>query len=231
MSISVIIPTCNESLNIGRLINFLSLHGGSSLKEIIVVDAAASVDRTLEHIPENKAIGVKSRATCRAVQMNEGAAMATGDILYFVHADVLPPEGFAKDIRDSLASGFDFGFFSYVFDSDSSLLRVNSYFTRFPNLFTGGGDQTFFIRKHLFEQKGRFNEKVVMMEDFELFYRLRKANLKYQIINNPALVSARKYNNNSYLRVNLVNLITMILFKTGFPLDRLKRFYAYALRQ
>ncbi len=230
MSISVIIPTCNESLRIGRLVDFMSKFGGDLVKEIIVVDALASNDNTLARVPQGKAIGIKSAATCRAVQMNEGAERATGDILYFVHADVFPPKGYAQDICRSLALGNDYGFFSYVFNSNKRLLKINSYFTRFPNLFTGGGDQTFFIRKSLFEKLGGFNEEVVMMEDFELYKRLKRAKLKFQIINNPVLVSARKYEKNSYLKVNFINLVTMVLFKTGFPLERLKRFYASALK-
>lgn len=229
MSISVIIPTCNESLRIGGLVDHLKENGGSLVKEIIVVDASATNDDTLGHVPKDKALGIKSQATCRAVQMNEGARIATGDILYFVHADVAPPKQYAGDILDSLQQGYDFGFFSYLFDSEKILLKVNSYFTRFPNIFTGGGDQTFFISKNLFEAMGGFDEEVIMMEDFDLFYKLKKAGLRYQIINNPVLVSARKYENNSYLKVNLVNLITMVLFRMGYRLDRLKRFYTSAL--
>lgn len=230
MSISVIIPTCNESLRIGRLVDFMSNFGGGLVQEIIVVDALGTNDNTLAQVPQEKAIGIKSEATCRATQMNEGASKATGDILYFVHADVFPPQSYAEDIFRSLSKGNDYGFFSYVFNSKNRLLKINSYFTRFPNLFTGGGDQTFFIRKSLFEAMGGFNEEVVMMEDFELYKRLKRAKLKYQIINNPVLVSARKYENNSYLKVNFINLVTMILFKMGFSLERLKRFYAAALK-
>ncbi|KAA3631114.1 MAG: glycosyltransferase [Bacteroidetes bacterium] len=230
MSISVIIPTCNESLRIGRLVDFMSTFGGDLVKEIIVVDALATNDNTLAQVPQGKAIGIKSEATCRAVQMNEGARQATGDILYFVHADVFPPKSYARDIFRSLSKDIDYGFFSYEFNSKNRLLKINSYFTRFPNLFTGGGDQTFFIRTSLFKTMGGFNEEVIMMEDFELYKRLKRAKLKCQIINNPVLVSARKYENNSYLKVNFINLVTMILFKLGFPLERLKRFYSTALK-
>ena len=229
MSISVIIPTCNESLRIKQLVNHLTEHGGDLLKEIIVVDAAATDDDTLGQVPKSKAIAIKSEATCRAIQMNQGAVSAQGDILYFVHADVIPPANFPRDIYASLAKGYDFGFFSYNFDSPKLLLKVNSYFTRFPNIFTGGGDQTFYIPRSVFQEQGGFDEEVVMMEDFDFFYKLKKAGLRYEIINNPVLVSARKYKKNSYLKVNLVNLITMILFRSGYRLDHLKRFYNKAL--
>ncbi len=230
MSISVIIPTCNESLRIRQLVYHLTERGGDLLKEIIVVDASATDDDTLAQVPEGKAIAIKSEATCRAIQMNQGAKIAQGDILYFVHADVIPPANFPMDIYASLAKGYDFGFFSYNFDSPKVLLKFNSYFTRFPNIFTGGGDQTFYTSRSLFEAQGGFDEKIVMMEDFDFFYKLKKAGLRYEIINNPVLVSARKYEKNSYLKVNLVNLITMILFRSGYRLDYLKQFYHNALK-
>jgi rSAM/selenodomain-associated transferase 2 len=231
MSISVIIPTCNESLRIGQLVDHLTDLGGGLLKEVIVVDAAATDDDTLEHVPVGKALRIKSDVTCRAIQMNQGAKIAKGDILYFVHADVMPPRDYARDIYTSLENGHDFGFFSYNFDSPKALLKVNSFFTRFPNIFTGGGDQTFYISKSLFKAQGGFDEGVVMMEDFDLFYKLKKAGLAYEIINNPVLVSARKYEKNSYLKVNFINLVTMILFKLGYSRQKLKQFYTTALKQ
>lgn len=41
--------------------------------------------------------------------MNAGAAHATGEILYFLHADTLPPKNFAKQIIKTYTAGKQIG--------------------------------------------------------------------------------------------------------------------------
>lgn len=230
MPISLIIPTYNEAQRIVPLVRYLKAQGQKYLLEIIVADAAASTDNTLERLkPIDGVVAFRADDTRRSQQLNQAAAKARGDILYFVHADTQPPASFASDIQCTLEKGNDFGLFSYQFDSSSWLLRVNSRTTKYENIFTGGGDQTLFLRRELFEKMGGFRSDLVIMEDFDLFWRLRKAGYRYTIVDNPCLVSARKYNGNGYLKVNLVNLCTFSLFKLGFCQYRLKRFYKWAL--
>ena len=166
----------------------------------------------------------------RAKQMNDGTINAQGDTLVFLHADVFPPEGFFADIKKTILEGFDAGFFSYQFDKKSLLLRVNASFTKRYGLFTGGGDQCLFIKKSVFEKLGGFDEDQVLMEDFEFFKRMKKAGVKYKIVENDLLVSARKYDKNSYLRVNLSNLLLMLLFKMGMAPKKLKSLHNRLLR-
>jgi rSAM/selenodomain-associated transferase 2 len=230
MNLSVIIPTRNESLQIANLVDYLKRNGGEDLLEIIVVDAVDSKDGTIDKVPKGKTVALKCSVACRAIQMNEGAAVARGDILYFVHADVIPPQKYAKEIRSSVEKGNDFGFFSYAFQSEKIILKINSYSTRFSNIFTGGGDQTFYIKKDVFNRYNGFDSSIALMEDFDFFYRLKKDHRKYEIIHNDVLVSARKYDHNSYLKVNLVNLLTLALFKLGYAPDKLKVFYNRVLK-
>jgi len=208
----------------------LKRYGGEELLEIIVVDAVDSKDGTMEKVPDGKTIALKSSFACRAIQMNEGAAIAQGDILYFVHADVIPPQKYALEIMSSVEQGNDYGFFSYAFQSEKLILKINSYFTRFSNIFTGGGDQTFYIKKDIFNEYNGFDSSIALMEDFDFFYRLKKDKRKYEIIPNDVLVSARKYDHNSYLKVNLMNLLTLSLFKLGFAPAKLKVFYNRVLK-
>ncbi|MCB0643211.1 MAG: TIGR04283 family arsenosugar biosynthesis glycosyltransferase [Phaeodactylibacter sp.] len=231
MKVSVIIPTLNEARRITALVSFMVQQAGNHLLEILVVDAAGSTDDIRAALGGIDPVRViKCQATSRAMQMNEGARQAKGALLYFVHADVYPPENYTDHILEALSSNIDFGYFRYDFDSNRPLLRLNGYFTRFDGLFTGGGDQTFFISKALFQEMGQFREDLVMMEDFDLFWRLRRKGYHYEILPPKAIVSARKYKYNSYLRVNAVNLVTFTLFRCGFCQHRLKRFYKKALR-
>ena len=100
MNLSVIIPTLNEAENIERLVHRLKNCGCSDSHEIIVVDAG-STDSTQELARKAGATAVLSPKKGRAPQMNFGAKQAKGDVLYFVHADSLPPEGFCLNIKKS----------------------------------------------------------------------------------------------------------------------------------
>ena len=228
--ISIIIPAHNEFDNLQRLFNVVSFLEHEKLSEIIIAISPSTSDNTdiFSDIQKVKLLYCKKKG--RAAQMNEASKIAKGEVLAFLHADVLPPTGFICDIQQSLQNNFDAGFFSYRFDKDKWFLRVNSSFTAKDGFFTGGGDQCLFIKKNTFEQLGAFNEEQAIMEDFEFFGRMKKQNIPYTIINNDLVVSARKYESNSYLRVNLSNLLLVLLFKMGYPSDKLKSLHDKLIR-
>lgn len=222
-SISVIIPTLNEEGNIEKLLPFLQKHGEPYLQEIIVVDGE-SEDRTTEKASFLGAQVLISAQKCRASQLNMGAQAAKGDVLYFVHADALPPKSFASDIEKALEEGKRIGCYRFRFDSRKIMLRINSYFTRFPFLWCRGGDQTLFMEKDLFQKLNGFDERFVVMEDFDLIRRA-KQKASFHVLPKSVIVSPRKYAKNSYLRVNIANLIVFRMFKRGVDPQRLKETY------
>ncbi|MFC4097133.1 TIGR04283 family arsenosugar biosynthesis glycosyltransferase [Euzebyella saccharophila] len=224
-NLSVVIPAHNEKDNLKLLVPKLVNEGGDLLMEVIVVLSGLNSDGSEELKFGPKVKWIRANEKGRAVQMNMGAQHSQSSILAFLHADVLPPSDFAKNIVDTIASGFDAGFFSYQFDKKSILLSINAYFTAKDGLFTGGGDQCLFIEKNQFQKLNGFDESQVLMEDFEFFKRMKKSNIKYTIIKNDMLVSARKYEKNSYLRVNLSNLLLVILFKSGYSAEKLKKLH------
>ncbi|MFK5973007.1 MAG: glycosyltransferase, partial [Flavobacteriaceae bacterium] len=165
---------------------------------------------------------LKCSGTGRALQMNEAVSVSTGDILVFLHADVIPPKSFLTDIKEAIQDTYDAGFFSYRFDKENFFLKINASFTAKDGIFTGGGDQCLFIKKATFHELGSFDEEQVVMEDFEFFKRMKKNKIRYKIIKNDLIVSARKYQYNSYIRVNFSNLLLVFLFKLGYPSAKLK---------
>lgn len=228
--ISIIIPSHNEFDNLQRLFSDAGFFGHVQLVEIIVAVSPTTNDNTQALSNINKVTILHCSNQGRAAQMNEASKMALGSTLVFLHADVIPPTGFINDILDRLHNGYDAGFFSYRFDKDTWYLRINASFTAKDGLFTGGGDQCLFIKKDSFNELGGFNEEQVLMEDFEFFSRMKKKKVPYTIIKNDLLVSARKYESNSYLRVNLSNLLLVILFKLGYPGDKLKTLHNKLIR-
>jgi len=156
MSISIIIPTYNEEKTISRLVSHLQSHAEKE-SEIIIVDGGSN-DDTLAKAKKAGACCITSPRKGRAVQMNEGAAKASGEIFYFVHADSFPPPEFCSDITNAIKGGFPSGCYRFQFDSDHPLLKINSYMTRFDHIMCRGGDQTLFITRELFIQLGGYRD-------------------------------------------------------------------------
>lgn len=228
--ISVIVPVHNEKENLEKLIPKLSGLAEGYDVEVLVCLSKDTTDNS-EKINGFKTLKYLScTKKGRAVQMNNGAASAKGKTLVFLHADVKPPNGFFKDIKQTIENGNDAGFFSYKFDKENFFLRFNASFTSKDGIFTGGGDQCLFIKKAVFDALGGFDEKQVLMEDFEFFRRMKARKVPYSIVKNDLIVSSRKYKNNSYLRVNLTNFLLVFLFKCGYNPEKLKRLHNRLLR-
>ncbi len=228
-SISIIIPVLNEEELLRQNLPAILSRLSQDNYEIIVVDGG-STDSSVGIATEHGLKIVESQVKGRAIQMNEGAINSTGQILYFLHADTIPPFSFDELIRRSIDNGNDFGMFAYKFYPANFWLRLNAYFTKFDNLFTGGGDQSLFIKREIFDELQGFNETMPLMEDYDLYKRAR---LKYRYIILPErmTVSSRKYNNNSYLKVQMINLYTFFAYKLGANLEDLSRQYKKWLKE
>ena len=228
MTFSVIIPTYNEAPTIAGLIQSLRQHDPHREVEILVVDAH-SPDGTAEAARRAGATVLLAPKASRAAQMNLGAARAAGEVLYFVHADVGIHPDYVATIGAAVARGYAAGCYRFRFDSRHPLLRLNSYGTRFKGLMSRGGDQTLFITRALFAQLGGFNERFVVMEDFEIIQRIRRQ-ARFLIVPQDVLVSARKYETNGWLRVQVANLTAFSLYFLKVSPGRIARTYKAMLR-
>src|SRR2546430_11006015 len=94
--ISIIIPTLNEEHCLAETLRSLRQHRPH---QIIVVDGG-SRDTTCQLAREADELVNSPRG--RAVQMNRGAAHATGDILLFLHADCILEAGALTAVERAL---------------------------------------------------------------------------------------------------------------------------------
>ncbi len=228
MKISVIIPTYCEIETIGKLISHIKAFGGDKIAEIIVADGQSN-DGTLAEAKKNNVKAVSAPVKGRSAQMNYGASLSTGNILYFVHADAIPPPTFADDIISAVQNGFELGRYRTKFDSPKWYLKINAWFTRFDWFICMGGDQTFFITRSLFEKTGGFDSSMKIMEEYEFVKRAR-INHKYKIFSKVALVSARKYDTNSWWRVQMANRKIITMYKQGATQQEMADTYKKKLR-
>ncbi len=194
--ISIIIPILNESKTIVLLLQYLIKNSSSTnISEIIVVDGG-SKDESFKLVSDfnllNDKVILISSDRGRATQMNLGKQTATGTILYFLHADSFPPNGFDQLIINEVKKGNLAGCFKMKFNHHHWWLKLASWLTKFKWRACRGGDQSQYITKELFKEIGGFNEHYMIYEDNILINELYKRN-KFKVIQKSIVTSARLY--------------------------------------
>ncbi|MDF1813177.1 MAG: TIGR04283 family arsenosugar biosynthesis glycosyltransferase [Verrucomicrobiales bacterium] len=200
VSVSIIIPTVNESATLGETLARLD-----PTAEVIVTDGGSS-DSTEETAA---AFGVKFHSAgikSRGVQMNQAAAMAHGDFLLFLHADThLQGQSF-KNFINILAADPDIvgGGFYRFFDSPSVFLKITSHLANLRSKYWGVflGDQGIFVRKEIFSALQGFDENLPFGEDLDFSLRLRRLG-RTAAIQPAVLTSARRFDRSGPLRQTL----------------------------
>ena len=111
----------------------------------------------------------------RGQQLRRGAEAATGDVLLFLHADVLPPVDVAAQISGALAAGSVGGNFRLRYPDGGPLGRYLEWlapvYRRLPRYY---GDSGIFVRTDLYERCGGF-PWVPIMEDVIFVRRMEAA--------------------------------------------------------
>jgi len=215
-------PTCNEDAIIAHSIQaLLAITEKSEGIEIIVSDA--STDGTSD-ILSSFPVTVCHSARGRATQMNCGAHLAGGDILYFLHADTRPPETFIEDIRSAVAEGKKAGCFRMSFDDNHPLMSLFGWFTRFPLMICRGGDQSLFIDKTLFLGIGGFDEALLIMEDYDIITRIERCE-QFHILEKEVTTSARKYHRNGIIPLQMSFATIHLMYALGFGQEDLVEYY------
>jgi rSAM/selenodomain-associated transferase 2 len=167
--LSIIIPTLNEAASIASLLDVLQScrHQGV---ELIVVDGGSTDQTVLLATPRADQCIVT--AAGRATQQNAGAALARGDMLWFVHADT-GLDGEEWRLLKDCAAGWG-RFDVRLRDADWRLAMVAALMnlrSRLTGIATG--DQCIFASRALFFSAGGFPRQP-LMEDVEISRRLRR---------------------------------------------------------
>lgn len=222
--ISIIIPAYNEEGHIGPTIHALKgLAVQEDVAEIIVVDGG-SRDATCTEAEAAGATALVSPRKGRAAQMNYAASVAKGSVLYFLHADSVPPVRFTTDILLAVRNGYACGCYRLQFDYEHWFLQANAWFTRFDVNAVRFGDQSLFVLRNVFQKSGGFREHLIMMEDQEIIHRLKKHG-KFIVMKGAVQTSARKYTDNGIYRMQAIFFRIWFLYYMGYPQERLLQLY------
>ena len=221
--ISILIPVLNEEQGLGAVLKHLNASITSfQVEEIICIDGG-STDNTIA-IAKSLGAAVVPSERGRAKQMNTGAKNAKGSILYFLHADTLPPKGFDQIILDAVEKGSESGCFRMKFDSKNPILRFFAWLTRINHTLCRGGDQSLFIKKELFESTNGFDENYFIYEDTEFIQRLY-SQTDFKILPDYVITSARKYRDKGWFKVQFHFAMIHLKNYLGAGPEELYRYY------
>lgn len=229
--ISAIILAYNEEELVKKIITELrkQIYGGEV--EIILADGG-STDRTVSLAKAESVNIVKTEKKGKAVQMNVAANRSTGQLLFFVHADMKFTENTFSSISQAIKDGYDGGGFANLFDTDNDKIKrlgtlLNFRFFDKREQSDKGifyGDNGIFVKKDIFKSLNGFKE-IPIMEDYD-FSRRMSRNFKTVKIRKPEIiVSARRHIKAGFIKTRLQWIIIKKLYTVGISPHFLVKFY------
>jgi rSAM/selenodomain-associated transferase 2 len=226
MRVSIIVPTLNEEAEVAGTIAALQALRGD--KEILIADGG-STDRTIE-IAEQLGVVVVRASRGRGPQMQAAAATATGDVLWFVHADTRPPTDSLAQIEQAFSQrrvvGGNFGL---VFDGTSLAARQLTFVYPLLRIFRlCYGDSGIFIRREIYNRIGGFRP-LPLFEDLDLLRRLRRAG-RFVHLRAKMTTSSRRFERRNFALVWLHWTSLQLLYWCGVSPNWLANHYRHVRR-
>jgi rSAM/selenodomain-associated transferase 2/rSAM/selenodomain-associated transferase 1 len=191
VKISIVVPTLDEAPHLADALSALARLREAG-HEVIVVDGGSRDGTPDIAAPLADQVLVAPRG--RAVQMNTGAAVASGTTLLFLHADCrLPASGIAA-IAGTRIAGRRWGRFDIRLEGRSWLLPLVAAMMNRRSALTGicTGDQGLFVERALFEEVGGF-PPIPLMEDVALSKILRRKAGRPRCVTDRITASGRRW--------------------------------------
>ncbi len=201
--LSIIVPCLNEAQQIEA--SLLTLQALRQRGHEIIVCDAGSTDNTQQLASPLCDIFILADKG-RALQMNAGAAQATGDVLCFLHADTHSPLNLDTHIFQALQQTQRvWGRFNIRLSGRHFAFRLIERLINLRSRISGvaSGDQGIFIYRSVFNRLGGY-KAIALMEDIELSKRLRGISKPACIKQPPLLTSSRRWEEHGITRTVLL---------------------------
>ena len=220
--VSIVIPVLNEGSALADcLLRLQSLR----LKKVeIIVADGGSADGSLAAV-SHLADHIIDAPRGRAAQMNAGAAMASGEVLLFLHADTVLPDSFVDLLSKFSDPAMQWGFFLPRLSGAHWLLRWVETGMAWRSRLTcvATGDQAIFVRREFFQSIGGF-PSLALMEDIALSKLLRRI-AKPCIWHDPVITSSRRWERNGIVKTIVLMWSLRLLYVCGVAPETLQRLY------
>jgi rSAM/selenodomain-associated transferase 2 len=223
--LSIIVPVLNEGEGIAATLDALADLRALGT-EVIVVDGG-SRDATIQRA-RLRADRVIPAPRGRALQMNAGAAKATGDVLLFLHADTRLPRDADHVLLNGLErSGRAWGRFNVKIEGRSPLLILVGWLMGLRSRVTGiaTGDQAVFVRRDAFQAAGGFPE-IPLMEDIALCKQLKRISAPL-CLSERVITSGRRWEQNGVLNTIVLMWRLRLAYFFGADPKELAEQYGY----
>lgn len=222
MRVSIIIPTWQDNQALSRLLENLQQLDPMA-DEVVVVDGGA--DAGCQLLCEQYDARWIASEPCRGRQLDQGARVANGDTLWFLHADSLIHTQALQQITTSINAGAVGGYFRFRFSGKRNIwLR---WFERLTNwrtqIGTPYGDQGLFVTTSSYLQQGGF-EHQPLFEEVRLIKNLRRSG-QFVMLSQALATSPRRWNRDGWWRRIMINRGLALAYRLGVPASRLHRWY------
>jgi rSAM/selenodomain-associated transferase 2 len=221
-TVSIVVPVLDEAPRLPSLLE--RLHRDFPGCEVIVVDGG-STDGSPDLVGPPARLVTSTRG--RGRQLNAGAAAATGDVLWFHHADTRADPAALGQLRMALADpGVVGGGLRLRFDRPGPALAwvAMTSNARARHLHQIFGDQAMFIRRTVFQRLGGFPD-LPLMEDLEMSRRLARVG-RLALLPATSIASARRFTEHGTLRLLAFMQWLKVLYFAGIEPAELARRYA-----
>lgn len=219
--LSIVVPVLNEAAELPPL--FENLVGQENASFELILSDGGSSDGTPQLAAELASgmpfkVRIISTSPGRGIQMNAGAAVATGELLLFLHADSRFPEQYAlsrgvaafrKHLAVSGSAAIAARFALSFRRSDPSPSLAYFFYEAKARLSREEcirGDQGFLLPRPFFQQLGGFDQSLPYLEDIRLAARVALIDAWFLL---PAEIStsARRFETEGLYERQVINAI------------------------
>ncbi|HET8705206.1 MAG TPA: glycosyltransferase [Pseudomonadales bacterium] len=177
--------------------------------DIRLVDATSVNDSTL-----SASFGPRS-VNARAQQLNAGAQAATGDFLWFIHADSQLSVNVVQQAIHFMHSPHAqrLAYFKLSFANDGPFFtKLNAWGANWRSraFKLPFGDQAFLVSRATWEKIGAYEQSVQVGEDLDWVVRAKDVGVKLICLPATVKTSARKYARLGWLNTSLMHLVATV---------------------